>query len=286
MKKVLTVLSVALVALVLSSCVESSKKYQTLLAEKEALAVENQNLENEFNATIGIINEVENNLQAIRDAEGMLTVQQEGSERDQIVSELLQIKERMAENRARLDSLSQVVEKNGKNNANLRAQIKKLQAQIAEKEEMIAGLQAQIEEKDGQIANLNTQVDNLNNDLNNANTQIENLNNQNLAQTDEMNTVYYIGATAKELKAKGIILSAKKIFKGDVPTEEFTKADMRELNTIVFPVKKAVVLTTHPTESYTLTKGKDAEGNKIVTLEITNPEQFWKVTRYLVVLTK
>ena len=286
MKKVLTVLSVALVALVLSSCVESSKKYQTLLAEKEALAVENQNLENEFNATIGIINEVENNLQAIRDAEGMLTVQQEGSERDQIVSELLQIKERMAENRARLDSLSQVVEKNGKNNANLRAQIKKLQAQIAEKEEMIAGLQAQIEEKDGQIANLNTQVDNLNNDLNNANTQIENLNNQNLAQTDEMNTVYYIGATAKELKAKGIILSAKKIFKGDVPTEEFTKADMRELNTIVFPTKKAVVLTTHPVESYTLTKGTDAEGNKIVTLEITNPEMFWKVTRYLVVLTK
>ena len=286
MKKVLTVLSVALVALVLSSCVESSKKYQTLLAEKEALAVENQNLENEFNATIGIINEVENNLQAIRDAEGMLTVQQEGSERDQIVSELLQIKERMAENRARLDSLSQVVEKNGKNNANLRAQIKKLQAQIAEKEEMIAGLQAQIEEKDGQIANLNTQVDNLNNDLNNANTQIENLNNQNLAQTDEMNTVYYIGAKAKELKEKGIILSAKKIFKGDVPTEEFTKADMRELNTIVFPTKKAVVLTTHPVESYTLTPSKDADGNKIVTLEITNPEQFWKVTRYLVVLTK
>ena len=286
MKKVLTILSVALVALVLSSCVESSKKYQTLLAEKEALAVENQNLENEFNATIGIINEVENNLQAIRDAEGMLTVQQEGSERDQIVSELLQIKERMAENRARLDSLNQVIEKNGKNNANLRAQIKKLQAQIAEKEEMIAGLQAQIEEKDGQIANLNTQVENLNNDLTNANTEIENLNNQNLAQTDEMNTVYYIGATAKELKAKGIILSAKKIFKGDVPTEEFTKADMRELNTIVFPTKKGVVLTTHPVESYTLTNGKDADGNKIVTLEITNPEQFWKVTRYLVVLTK
>ena len=286
MKKVFTILSVALVALVLSSCVESSKKYQALLAEKEALAVENQNLENEFNTTIGIINEVENNLQAIRDAEGMLTVQQEGSERDQIVSELLQIKERMAENRARLDSLNQVIEKSGKNNGNLRAQIKKLQAQIAEKEEMIAGLQATIEEKDGQIANLNTQVENLNNDLNNANTEIENLNNQNLAQTDEMNTVYYIGAKAKELKEKGIILSAKKIFKGDVPTEEFTKADMRELNTIVFQTKKAVVLTTHPVESYTLTKDKDAEGNKIVTLEITNPEQFWKVTRYLVVLTK
>ena len=286
MKKVLTVLSVALVALVLSSCVESSKKYQALLAEKEALAVENQNLENEFNTTVGIINEVENNLQAIRDAEGMLTVKQEGSERDQLVSELLQIKERMAENRARLDSLSQVLENSGRNNGNLRAQIKKLQAQIAEKEEMIAGLQATIVEKDGQISSLETKVEGLNDELDNANTKIQNLNNQALAQTDEMNTVYYIGGKAKELKEKGIILSAKKIFKGDIPTKEFTKADMRKLNTIVFQTKKAVVLTTHPVESYTLTKDKDADGNKIVTLEITNPEQFWKVTRYLVVLTK
>ena len=286
MKKVLTVLSVALVALLLSSCVESSKKYQALLAEKEALAVENQNLENEFNTTVGIINEVENNLQAIRDAEGMLTVKQEGSERDQLVSELLQIKERMADNRARLDSLSEVLENSGRNNGNLRAQIKKLQAQIAEKEEMIAGLQATIAEKDGKIADLNTKVEGLNNELDNANNEIKNLNDQALAQTDEMNTVYYIGAKAKELKEKGIILSAKKIFKGDVPTKEFTKADMRELNTIVFQTKKAVVLTTHPVDSYTLTKDKDADGNKIVTLEITNPAQFWKVTRYLVVLTK
>ena len=111
MKKVLTVVSVALVALLLSSCVESSKKYQALLAEKEALAVENQKMENEFNATMGIINEVENNLQAIRDAEGILLVKQEGSERDQLVSELLQIKEVMAENHARLDSLNEVLAK-------------------------------------------------------------------------------------------------------------------------------------------------------------------------------
>ena len=158
MKKVLTILSVALVAVMLSSCVESSKKYQTLLAEKESLSIEAQNLENEFNSAMGIINEVENNLQAIRDAEGILLVKQEGSERDQIISEIIQIKEVMAANHARLDSLSDALAKANRNNANLRAQIKKLQAQLAEKEEMIANLQAQIAEKDGQIANLNTQV--------------------------------------------------------------------------------------------------------------------------------
>ena len=286
MKKVLTVVSVALVALLLSSCVESSKKYKTLLAEKEALQVENQNIENEFNASMGIINEVENNLQAIRDAEGILLVQQEGSDRDKIVAELIQIKEVMATNHARLDSLNDVLAKSNRNNANLRAQIKKLQAQIEEKEEMIANLQAQIVEKDGQIANLNNQVDNLNTNLNNANNEIANLNDNLTNQTNEMNAVYYVNGTAKELKAKGVILSTKKVLKGDVPTQEFTKGDMRELTSITFNSKKAVVLSTHPAESYTLVKGTDAEGKKVMTLEITNPEMFWKVTKYLVVLTK
>jgi len=286
MKKVLTILSVALVALTLSSCVESSKKYQTLLAEKEALVIENQNIEKEFDATIGIINEVENNLQAIRDTEGMLTVKQEGNERDQLVSELLQIKEKMAENHARLDSLNEALTKANRNNANLRAQIKKLQAQLAEKEEMIANLQAQIVEKDGQIANLNTQVANLNSNLDNANNEISNLNNNLTDRTNELNSVYYVGGSMKELKAKGVILSKTKVLKGDVPTQEFTKGDMRELTSIVFNSKKAVVLSTHPTDAYNLVKGVDAEGNKIMTLEITNPEAFWKVTKYLVVLTK
>ena len=286
MKKALTFLSVALVALLLSSCVESSKKYQTLLAEKEALAVENQNMENEFNAAMGLINELENNLQAIRDEMGVLVVKKEGTDRDQVVSELVQIKEVMTENRQRLDSLNNALEKSNRNNANLRAYVKKLEAQLVEKEQMIADLMAQVSEKDGQINVLNTQVANLNKDLNNANNRIENLNNEKTAQVNALNTVYYVNGTAKELKAKGIILSPKKVLKNDVPTEEFTKGDMRDLNTINFNAKKAVVLSTHSADSYNLVKGVDADGKKIVTLEITNPELFWKVTRYLVVLTK
>lgn len=286
MKRTLTILSVALVALMLSSCVESSKKYQALQKENESLMAQNASIQKDFETTMGIINEVENNLQAIRDAEGMMTMQQEGSQRDQIVAELIQLKEQVAINHARLDSLNDALAKQNRNNANLRAQIKKLQAQLAEKEEMIANLQAEIAEKDGQISNLNTQVANLNKDLNNANNQIDNLNNDLNNQINELNAVYYIGAKAKELKEKGIILSKTKVLKGEVPTQEFTKGDMRQLTTITFNAKKAVVLSNHATEAYNLVKGVDADGNKIVTLEITNPDLFWKVTKYLVVLTK
>lgn len=286
MKRTLTILSVALVALMLSSCVESSKKYQALQKENEALTAQNASIQKDFETTMGIINDVENNLQAIREAEGMMTMQQEGSQREQIVAELLQLKEQMAINHARLDSLNDALAKSNKNNANLRAQVKKLQAQLAEKEEMIANLQSQVAEKDGQIANLNTQVENLNTDLTNANNEIENLNTNLTNSTNELNAVYYIGATAKELKAQGVILSKTKVLRGEVPTEAFTKGDMRELTSITFNSKKAVVLSTHAAEAYNLVKGVGADGNKIVTLEITNPDLFWKVTRYLVVLTK
>ena len=106
MKKTLTILSVALVALMLSSCVEKSKKYQQLMAEKDAVVLENQNIEREYNAALGIISDVENNLQALRDAEGMMLIKNESnSRRDQLNSELIQIKETMAMNRAKLDSL-------------------------------------------------------------------------------------------------------------------------------------------------------------------------------------
>lgn len=280
MKKSLTIVAIALVAFVFSSCVENSKKYQALLAEKQSVEVQKTDLENQYNTAIGIINDVENNLQAIRDAEGILLVQQEGTQREQIVSELIQIKETMAANRARLDSLSAVLEKSNKNAANLRYQIKKLQAQIAEKDQMIAELQAQIAQKDNEIAGLNADVANLNNNLNNANAEIERISNEKTAQTNEMNVVYYIGATKKELKANGI-LNRRDVLKSNVSTSLFTQADKRELNEVVFNAKKVVVLTSHPVDSYTLVKG---EG--IVTLQITNPEMFWSVSRYLVAQTK
>ncbi|MCQ2315273.1 MAG: hypothetical protein MJZ85_01115 [Bacteroidales bacterium] len=281
MKKTLTIVSVALVALILSSCVENSKKYQALLAEKQAVEVQKADIENQYNAAIGIINDVENNLQAIRDAEGILLVQQEGStQREQIVSELLQIKEVMAVNRMRLDSLNNVLEKSNKTASNLRYQIKKLQAQIEEKDQMIADLQNTIAAKDQEIAGLNTQVAGLSNDLNNANATIEKVSNEKTDVINEMNQVYYINATKKQLKEMGI-LNKKEVLKQSVPTEKFTKADKRELNEITYEARKAVVLSSHPASSYTLVKG---EGT--FTLQITDPDAFWSVTKYLVVFTK
>ena len=237
MKKTLTILSVALVAFMLSSCVEKSKKYQQLMAEKEAVVLENKNIEKEYNAALGIISDVENNLRAIRDAEGLMMMQSENNtQRDQLNSELIQIKETMAINRARLDSLSNVIEKSNKDRSQLRSTIKKLQAQLAEKEATIAAMQEQLAQKDQEIAGLNTKVDVLSENLNVANMKNEEQSRLIADQIVEMNKVYYIGASKKELKEKGI-LTSKYILRQEVPADAFTMVDKREVTEITFEAK-------------------------------------------------
>ena len=281
MKKTLTILSVALVAFMLSSCVEKSKKYQQLMAEKDAVVLENQNIEREYNAALGIISDVENNLQALRDAEGMMLIKNESNtQRDQLNSELIQIKETMAMNRAKLDSLSIVLENSNKDRAYLRNTIKKLQSQLAEKEATIAQMQEQLAQKDQEIEGLNTQVNNLNENLNVANAKNEEQSRLIADQVLEMNKVYYVGATKKALKENGI-LTSKYILRQEVPAESFTQADKRELNKIAFEGKKVKVLSAHPLESYTIVNNE----NQVV-IEISNPELFWSVTKYMVAIVK
>ena len=55
---------------------------------------------------------------------------------------------------------------------------------------------------------------------------------------------------------------------------------MRELTSLPLNSKKAKLLSTHPSDSYTLEAGDDG----MQTLKINNPSAFWKQTKYLVVM--
>ncbi len=282
MKNTLKVLAVFLtVGLLTTSCVEKSKKYQMLLAEKEAALVENQNIENEYNKALGIIADVENNLQALREAENMLLMNSENlSQRDKLNAELKQIKEEMALNNAKLDALYNELENSNRSNKELRATVKKLKSQIAEKAQVIDSLQVQLNEKDTQIAGLNARVDVLNADIEKINADNETKEQTIAGHILEMNKVYYVGPPKQNLKERGI-LTSKYILRQEVPAEAFTMADKRELKEIAFDGKKVKVLSAHPTESYTIS---NTDNQVIIT--VTNPELFWSVTKYLVAITK
>ena len=61
---------------------------------------------------------------------------------------------------------------------------------------------------------------------------------------------------------------------------DFTDLDIREMKVIPLNSKKAKLLSVHPADSYTLETGED--GN--MTLKINDENNFWKQTKYLVVM--
>ena len=94
--------------------------------------------------------------------------------------------------------------------------------------------------------------------------------------------------TKKELKDQNILTNTglfqkKQVLKdGDINKDYFTQVDIRTTKEIKLYSKSADVLTTHPAGSYALEKDDKDQ----LVLKITNPKDFWNVSRYLVIQVK
>ena len=65
----------------------------------------------------------------------------------------------------------------------------------------------------------------------------------------------------------------------DFNKDYFTEIDIRKGKEIKLYSKRAQLLTAHPAGSYEMVK----DDKEQITLKITNPNQFWSVSRYLVI---
>ena len=105
------------------------------------------------------------------------------------------------------------------------------------------------------------------------------------AQTSGLSTRYSIRSVPKKnLKPKVFskVVSSKfeLLQRCSATMPDFTKADLRNVSSIPLNVKKATLMTSHPEGSYTFV---EKEGKVITELSITNPEEFWSVSKYLVI---
>ena len=176
---------------------------------------------------------------------------------------------------------------------------KKLRAsnlKMKEFKKMIERLKTQLQEKDLEISGLKNKLAGLNIEIDSLNLAIDTLFFQNTQKTkviveqkNELNTAYYVFGTDKELKEQKII-SKKGGFVGiggvrklmhDFNKDYFTKIDISKTKTIEIFMKKAKLITNHPTDSYKI-YGED----KVDSLVITNPKKFWSVSKYLVIKVK
>ena len=101
------------------------------------------------------------------------------------------------------------------------------------------------------------------------------------SQDKELHTAWYVFGTKRELKEQNILKSGE-VLQGNFNKNYFTKIDIRVDKEIKLMSRDARILTNHPAGTYTL----ERDANKQYVLRITNPQQFWSTSKYLVVQVK
>ena len=185
----------------------------------------------------------------------------------------------MNANRHRIAELEQKLKRSNNNSVQLQKAIESTQAELAEKAKQIESLQAELAAKNIRIQELDNAVMELKGDK-------ENLINENQAkantvaqQDKKINTAWYVFGTKSELKTQNILIKGQVLKNSNYDKSYFTQIDIRTTKEINLYAKRANLLTSHPAGSYNLEK--DEKGQMV--LRITNPSEFWSVSRYLVI---
>lgn len=245
----------------------------------------------EINNLLGTINDIQDGLRQITEAQGRINSLKsgvEGSAAEDIRENIAFIQRIMDLNRDRIEQLQRQLHNSNINADNLRQTIESIQQQVAEKDAQIEKLTSELAAKNSKILEQATEISKLNDENTGLQQDKENLSQANDAkartinqQDRDLNRAWYVFGTKKELKEHNILK------KGDVLTQGFnknylTEVDIRNVKHIALGSKSAKLLTTHPSSSYVLEKGAD----KKYTLRITDANAFWSVSKYLVVLVK
>jgi chromosome segregation ATPase len=180
---------------------------------------------------------------------------------------------------------------------NLENELSGNKRELSKMKQLLAYLNKQIAEKDATIKSLNEQLDQKNFDINKLKEEVGRLNVTNadltntVKQQDEaitvaqemLNEAYYIVGTNKELKKQGVLSKkflGKAQMNSDVDVSAFKKIDIRQVTQIQVDSKNAKILSSHPSNSYSIRVDK---ANKSSVITILDEVAFWSLTRYLVI---
>lgn len=243
---------------------------------KEELAQKDSTITN----YIGYINEIRTNLDLIKDKQRFILNKKSNSENLQVddaslVEEIKLLGQLMADNQTKISRLTSNVKDSKLKMDGLDEMIMTLTEDVDEKNMEIFQLQQELENVDAAFAELFEAYTDKASMLNEANAKL--------------NTAYYTVGTKSELlenevisKEGGVLgVGTSKELKSDFNKGYFTEVSIDAIKEIPLGSKKAELVTTHPSTSYELVGENPVE--KIV---IKNSEEFWSVSKYLVVLVK
>ena len=235
--------------------------------------------------------DIENNLRLIKEKRNQIIIaESEGrpDSKEKLLKDIMQLNQLLGENEAKVENLEKKLKQSGLDLKNFQKRIEVLNENITVQNKEIIKLKDIIRGKDYEMADLNETIDELGK---NIISQIDTITNKQKIIDEQaylLNSGYYIVGTRKELKETGLLessgfLGLKKVQnKDNINDSIFTKIDISTTTSIPLHIKKAKIHTNHPSDSYIFNK----EGDQIMTLEIVDKKEFWKISKYIVIEVK
>lgn len=277
----------AAIALTITACDNRQAEVDQANRQKDSLASIINERDSSLNDFLSSFNEIEKNLDSIARKQNAINVNvdKQGelnkTAKERINDNIAAINQLMNDNRSQIAELNRKLKNSGNKIAHFETMIKTLNEQIAQKDRELADLNDKLNSLNTQVAQLQTSVDTLTRTTIAQTKTID-------EQTTSLHTAYFVVGKSKDLQTMKVIdktgglLGIGKTSKlsSNFDNNKFTRIDYVQTSTIPIDSKGAKVITTHPSDSYTLNKDKD----KVVSLSITNAEKFWSASKYLVVV--
>lgn len=216
-------------------------------------------------------------LDSIQEQEFLLNQFDDSTPKEVILAQLETYKEMLDRKKVEIDNLTADSISDKGAIADLKRVMEFLSLQLKEKSADIAKFEEAVKKREAKIAELRGAVDVLT-------VESDNLKAKNDEQEKRLNQVFYIVGTKNELKNLGLLsgnaLSKKRANYSNINNSQFHEVDARSFSTLVIDSKSPKLLTEKPASSYTMTKNNDGT----TTLKITNSEEFWETSPYLIVM--
>jgi hypothetical protein len=231
--------------------------------------------------------DIEKNLELVRERKELVDKAADTElsldQRKRIVRDLQLINGLMQDSRDRIAELTKRLDKSKIDASGLRKRLKDLDMQLAMRDSSITLMKSDLLAKDFQITQVNEKLTSIELEIAKREAVI-------LQQETEINKAYMAMGTFKELETQGVLtkeggligIGKRTEVREDVTHAKFKEVDVRTLHTVPLNADKAKLVTDHPKDSYRLVE----EDDKLAYLEIKDPEQFWKLSRYMVVEVK
>ena len=252
------------------------------------------------NELAGTFDEIEKNLTFVREKRGQLTLATtEGNktQKEILVEDIRLMNEMLMESSKKIEELDKKLKSSGLEIKSFKNKIAELNKNILEQDNSIKLLTAELEERNYKIAELDQQMAVMSDQITDMQTDIISksdtisVKSQIIEVKDnELNKAFFVTGTYRELLDRGVIqreggflgLGKGKDLKEDPNERYFSELDQRTAQSLPIHAKKAQLITEHPDSSYQFIY----ENDQVAYIQIEDPAEFWKLTRYLVVETR